>query len=91
MTLGQKQIGLINTLSIWGCKLQSRTKLLEGRKRTEKPGPEPAVSKPVYLTIREGGFFLIYLHRMFLQPSALKLNEKLSSFSCRCRDSLGCS
>jgi len=66
MTLGQKQIGLINTLSIWGCKPKSRTKILQERKGTEKPGPEPAVSKPVYLTISKGGFSLIYLHWMFL-------------------------
>jgi len=65
MTLGQKQIGLINTLSIWGCKLQSRTELGEERKRTEKPDPALAVSKPVYLTISQGGF-LIYLYRIFL-------------------------
>lgn len=66
MTLGQKQIGLINTLSIWGCKPKRIMKLLWERKITEKSGPEPAVSKPVYLTISEGGFSLIYLHGVFL-------------------------
>lgn len=50
-------------MGLWA---EEQMKLLWEGKRTEKPGPETAVSKPVYLTISEGGFSLIYLHRMFL-------------------------
>lgn len=39
-----------------GLETEEQNEDLVERKRTEKPGPEQAVSKPVYLTISEGGF-----------------------------------